>query len=492
MSLTYDVTGYAIRERFLAGTVSASQIVSYYLNRIERFDPAIGGFVSLLKERVTAKARKLDEKRERGEPLGRLAGVPVAVKDNIHIEGERTTCASAFLTDYTAPFSATAIKRIEEEDGLLIGKTNLDEFAMGSSTEYSALQATHNPWNVERVPGGSSGGSAVAVSAGLCPIALGSDTGGSVRQPASFTGTVGFKPTYGRVSRFGLVAFCSSMDQIGPFAGSVRDIAMMMEVIGAHCRYDATSMPLPPERYTEGLSGSLRGKKVGVPEEFLAHLDMPARTLFDRGLEWLRSLGVTVVTVYPKLLQHAIATYYILSTAEASTNLSRFDGIRYGKRSRRGQSLDALYDLSRADGFGKEVKRRILLGTFVLSSGYREAYYKKAQKVRTLLIRECATAFKECDVIALPTTPTTAFPKHRFRSPVEMYLQDLFTVVANLAGIPAISLPTMLDGEGLPGSIQLLGPQRCDGTLLHFASELEKTIPTKRFTPPPYAKEVAS
>ena len=494
MTLAYDIQAHTLRNRFVKGELSAFQIVSYYIERIKRIDPAIGGFLTVLEERALQKARNLDEQKKQGKPLGKLAGVPVGIKDNIHIEGEPTTCASAFLTNYRAPFSATVVRRIEEEDGLIIGKTNLDEFAMGSSTEKSALGVTRNPWDVSRVPGGSSGGSAVVVSASLSPLSLGSDTGGSIRQPASFTGTVGFKPTYGRVSRFGLVAFASSMDQIGPLAGSVRDVAMMMEVIGTHCPYDATNMSTAPEEYLKALDApgleSLKGKTIGVPDLCLKKMDRSTEALFEKGLQMLRDLGATVLDIPLKMMKYGIAIYYILSTAEASTNLARFDGIRYGNRSRKADTLDAVYDLSRAEGFGAEVKRRILLGTFVLSSGYREAYYRQAQKIRTLLIREFEETFKLCDIIATPTTPTTAFVHDTIHTPLDMYLQDAFTVSANLTGIPAISLPTGLDHQGLPGSIQLLGPQKKDKALLQIADRLERALNLGRFTPPAYAKEV--
>lgn len=486
----YRKTAYTLRDDFIKGSLTASQIASYFLRRTQVLDQDLNAFLHISEDRIMQKASELDIRRSEGKPLGKLAGVPIALKDNIHIKGEKTTCASQFLENYKALFDATVTKLIEAEDGLILGKTNLDEFAMGSSTENSAFKPTHNPWDLSRSPGGSSGGSAAAVSSCLVPLALGSDTGGSIRQPASFTGTVGFKPTYGRVSRFGLVAFGSSLDQIGPFAHSVEDIAMMMEVIGRHCGYDSTSLDATPENYLDHLSTSLQGKKIGVPWKFLEDLTGPSGDHFTKGLQVFKDLGVEIIDIELKHLKYSIPIYYILSTAEASTNLARFDGIRYGKRSKKADSIDAVYDFSREEGFGDEVKQRILLGTFVLSSGYQDAYYKKAQKVRTLMIREFHDAFKKCEIIAIPTTPTQPFPMNHFPDPLQMYLQDLYTICANLAGLPAISLPVGLDSDKLPHSIQLLGPQLADGRVLHFAHQFEKARSLSKFIPPLFDKEV--
>jgi aspartyl-tRNA(Asn)/glutamyl-tRNA(Gln) amidotransferase subunit A len=486
----YRKTAYELNEGFVKGEYTASQIASYYLNRIQILDQDTNAFLNVTAERVMQKAEELDIKRAEGKPLGRLAGVPIALKDNIHIKGESTTCASRFLSNYQAPFDATVTKLIEEEDGLILGKTNLDEFAMGSSTENSAFQISRNPWNLSHTPGGSSGGSAAAVSARLTPISLGTDTGGSIRQPASFTGTVGFKPTYGRVSRFGLVAFGSSLDQIGPFTNSVEDVAMIMEVLGRHCSYDSTSLEITAENYLDHLKHSIQGKKIGVPWKFLEKLEGPSADFFAKGLETLKTLGVEIVEIDLTKIKYSIPIYYILSTAEASTNLARFDGVRYGKRSEKAQSIEEIYYLSRSEGFGSEVKHRILLGTYVLSSKYQDAYYKKAQKVRTLLIREFQEAFQSCDLIAIPTTPTPAFEIDSIQDPLNMYLQDLYTICANLAGLPAISLPVGLDQDKLPHSIQLLGPQLADGMVLQFAYQLEKALSLSNFIPPLFDKEV--
>ncbi len=487
----YQKSATDLRKGFVSGNYTASQIASYFLERIESLDQDLSAFLSVAKERVMQKAKELDEKKAQGKPVGKLAGVPIAIKDNIHIKGEITTCASRFLSNYKAPFDATVVKLMEAEDALILGKTNLDEFAMGSSTEHSAFQTTKNPWNLAYCPGGSSGGSAAAVGGRLVPLALGSDTGGSIRQPASFTGTVGFKPTYGRVSRFGLVAFGSSLDQIGPLANCVEDVAMIMEVIGTHCAYDSTSLEIPSENYLDHLSDSLKGKRVGIPWKFLKSVAKEfENSSFHQGLKVFEELGVEFIEVDLDKIKYSIPVYYILSTAEASTNLARFDGVRFGKRSERATSMDEVYDLSREEGFGDEVKRRIMLGTFVLSSGYQEAYYKKAQKVRSLLIKQFDEAFKKCDIVAIPTAPTSAFKINSIRDPLDMYLQDLYTICANLGGLPSISLPTHLDENQLPQGIQLLGPQLSDRRLLNFASQFEKARSFFSFLPPLFDRKV--
>lgn len=488
----YKKSAVELHQAFIEGKLTASEIAAGFLQRIQSLDEEIKAFLNVFSDRVMEKAEKLDAKRAAGGRLGKLAGIPIAIKDNIQVQGETTTCASKFLSNYTAPFNATVVQLIEEQDGLIIGKTNLDEFAMGSSTEHSAYQVTKNPWNLSCTPGGSSGGSAACVSARLSPISLGSDTGGSIRQPAAFTGTVGFKPTYGRISRYGLVAFGSSLDQIGPFANSVKDAALMMEVMGKPCDRDATNVKEPGEPYLDHLEASIQGRKIGVPWGFLEDLSKEGRKIFEKNLEVMKSAGGEIVDIDLSLLKYSIPIYYILSTAEASTNLARFDGIRYGKRSEKARSLHEIYDLSREEGFGAEVKQRILLGTFVLSSGYQDAYYKKAQKVRSLIIQEYKKAFEQCDVVAMPTTPTPAFEIGGIQNPLEMYLQDLYTVSANLAGLPAISLPTGKDENDLPHALQLLGPQMDDGKVLHFAYQFEKALKLTGFIPPLFDKEVQS
>jgi aspartyl-tRNA(Asn)/glutamyl-tRNA(Gln) amidotransferase subunit A len=470
-------TAKEIRDQFASGGHSSEELVSEHIQKIEQLDPKLNAFLSVFSERALKKAKALDEKRASGKPLGKLAGVPIAIKDNILIEGETCSCASKMLENFTAPYSATVIELLEREDALIIGKTNMDEFAMGGSGTHSAFGSTKNPYNLSCSPGGSSSGSAAAVSASLCPLALGSDTGGSIRQPAALTGIVGFKPTYGRVSRFGLVAFASSLDQIGPLTKNVEDAALLMEVIGQHCDRDATSLSAPAIDYLSQLNVSLKGKRIGVPWGFLSELQGEVRENLEASLQVLTEQGATLVEVDLSLLQYAVAIYYILSTAEASTNLARYDGIRYGYRSKEAKTLEEVYRLSRSQGFGWEVKNRILLGTSVLSSGSYEEFYAKAQKIRTLLIRQMRAAFGQCDVVALPTAPTPAFPLDGMQDPLQEYLQDLYTIGANMAGLPAISVPSGLSKEGTPLALQFMGPQTHDLEVLQIAHAFEKAVP---------------
>jgi aspartyl-tRNA(Asn)/glutamyl-tRNA(Gln) amidotransferase subunit A len=480
----YRLSAHALRELFYKGEVLAVAIAERTLRRIAHHDGKVGAFLSMLSERAMDRAKQLDEKRKSGKPLGKLAGVPIAIKDNIHIQGEISTCASRFLQNYRAVFDAIVIKLLEEQDALLIGKTNLDEFAMGSSTENSAYHLTKNPWDLKCSPGGSSGGSAAAVAARFCPIALGSDTGGSIRQPAAFCGIVGFKPTYGRVSRFGLVAFGSSLDQIGPLTHNVIDAALIMEVIGKHCPHDSTSLNIEPEEYLKKIHSEIRGTIVGVPWHFLEQLERGAKEQFMQSIETFKNLGCKIVDIDLNLLKYSIAVYYILATAEASTNLARFDGIRYGKRSARAATLDEVYDFSKQEGFGPEVKKRILLGTYVLSSGFQDAFYKKAQKVRTLMIQKFKAAFGQCSIIAMPTSPTTAYPLGAIQDPLQMYLGDIFTTAANLAGLPAINVPSGFDSDNRPFGLQLLGPQLHDARVLQCAYAFEKATGLSQKIPP--------
>ncbi len=473
----YKQSAIEIRDQFLRGERTATSIACYYLDRIAKFESQIRAFLKIYEDQVLERARQLDEKRASNQPLGKLAGIPIAIKDNILVKGEITTCASKFLTNYRAPYQATAVDLILAEDGMIIGKTNMDEFAMGSSTENSGFQKTYNPWNLKCTPGGSSGGSAAAVAARLCPLALGSDTGGSVRLPGAFCGVVGYKPTYGRVSRYGLVAYGSSLDQIGPLSTSVADTALLMEVIGRHCEKDSTSIQEGPEEYLSHFNDSIRGIKIGVPWQFLNDLSQEPRYAFEKALEIVKQQGAEIVEVDLRILKHAVAVYYILATAEASTNLARFDGIRYGQRSPNARTLDEVYDFSKKEGFGSEVKRRIMLGTFVLSAGYQDAYYRKAQKVRTLILNSYKEAFNQCDLIATPVSPFAAFEMGSIQDPMQMYLQDIYTVGVNLAGLPAVSIPNCLTEEGKPLGIQLIGPQRQDRRLLSAANILEKVLP---------------
>lgn len=471
----HTLSAIELRDKFLKGESSAKEIVQHFLDRIRKYDGEVGAFLSVHEERALQKADSLDKKKASGGKMGKLAGIPIALKDNMHVKGQITTCASKFLTNYRAPFDATVTRLIEEEDGIVIGKTNMDEFAMGSSTENSALKSTKNPWNLKCVPGGSSGGSAAAVAARLCPIALGSDTGGSVRLPAAFTGLIGLKPTYGRVSRFGLVAYGSSLDQIGPFTTTIEDASLIMEVIGRHCEKDSTSIPKPADHILDSLRENLGPLKIGVPEHAIASLAEEPKKAFNKGLERLRAAGHTIIPIQLPLIKYSIPVYYILATAEASTNLARFDGIRYGVRSKKAKSLKEVYSLSKEEGFGPEVKRRILLGTFVLSAGYQDAYYKKAQKVRTLMLNEIENAFKACDAIAMPVSPFAAFESGSIKDPIQMYLEDIYTILSNLVGCPSISLPNGFTKDGMPLGFQLLAKQQEDKRLLQIANTFHKT-----------------
>ncbi|MES2198997.1 MAG: Asp-tRNA(Asn)/Glu-tRNA(Gln) amidotransferase subunit GatA [Chlamydiota bacterium] len=469
----YRLSAREIHEQFMTGQASARSIADYFLNRIAKEDQKTEAFLTVFSEDIQQQADLLDKKKVEGKPLGKMAAVPVAIKDNLHMHGKITTCGSHFLANYKAVFNATVIDRLEQEDAFLIGKTNLDEFAMGSSTENSAFKKSKNPWDLSCTPGGSSGGSAAAVSARLCPLALGSDTGGSIRQPAALTGIVGFKPTYGRVSRYGLVAFASSLDQIGPLATNVTDTAYIMDIIGQPCKKDSTNLQIAPASFLDALKKPLTQAKIGVPWNFLEQLDKESRKNFENSIEVLKNLGHTIVQVDLTLLKYSIAVYYILATAEASTNLARYDGIRYGLRSSKATTLDEVYELSKQEGFGPEVKNRILLGTYVLSSGYKDAFYKKAQQVRTLIIDQLQKAFALCDLIAMPSSPFPAFTLGSIQDPLQMYLQDIYTIAANLAGLPAISIPSGFSEDRKPFGLQLLGPQLQDHTVLQMAHQFE-------------------
>lgn len=473
-------TALELHNSFILGEHSAVDITEYYLNRIHALDKKVGAFLQVLADKSLEKASELDKKRKAGKPLGKLAGVPIGIKDNLHIKGVRTTCASRILANYEAHFDATAIKLLKDEDAILIGKTNLDEFAMGGSTENSAFLSTHNPWNLTHTAGGSSGGSSAAVSACFCPLALGSDTGGSVRQPAAYCGILGYKPTYGRISRYGLVAFGSSLDQIGIFSRDSKDMALTAEILGVHCKHDATSADHPKENILKQLRHDLKGVKIGIPYSFLEDLTDDAKQSFEKSVQTLKDIGAEIIDVDLSILKYSIATYYILATAEASTNLARFDGVRYGNRDPHAKTLDEVYDLTREFGFGFEVKRRILLGTYVLSAGLSQSYYKKAQKVRTKIIESFEKAFSKCDLITFPTTPTPAFELGSKQDPISMYLVDLYTTTANLAGLPAISIPADMSPEGLPIGLQFIAPSMQDGFLISCAHAFETANPTHK------------
>jgi len=456
--------------------LSCREVAQAYLSAIASRDADIHSYL-WVNERVLDEARGRDERLAAGEPPGPLEGVPVAVKDNICVRGLPATCASRILEGFSPPYDATAVARLKEAGALILGKTNMDEFAFGSSTESSAYGITRNPVDLSRVPGGSSGGSAAAVAARLCAAALGTDTGGSIRQPAAFCGVVGMKPTYGRVSRYGLIAFASSLDQIGPLSRTVEDACRMLSVIAGGDRRDATSIHEPVPDYTSFLRQDLRGLKLGVPREcFVDEMDPEVDRSVRAAAAAAKDAGAEVREISLPHTPLGLAVYYVVATAEASTNLARFDGIRYGMRVP-ADDLDRLYAETRGKGFGAEVKRRIILGTFVLSSGYYDAYYLKAQKVRTLIVRDFNAAFQQVDAVLMPTAPEQAFRAgEKTREPLRMYLSDLFTVNANLAGLPAISIPAGISADGLPLGVQIVGPRLREDVVFGAASGLERAL----------------
>jgi aspartyl-tRNA(Asn)/glutamyl-tRNA(Gln) amidotransferase subunit A len=471
-----SLSAEALTASFAARKLSAAEVIEACLERIEQVDGDLGAFLSIDAEGARARARELDSRRDRGEGLGRLAAVPIAVKDNLSVAGRPLTCGSRILAGYVAPFTATAVERCLDEGAIVVGKTNLDEFAMGSSCENSALARTRNPWDLTRVPGGSSGGSAAAVAAGCVPLALGSDTGGSVRQPAAFCGVVGFKPTWGRVSRNGLVAFASSLDQVGPISRSVRDAALVFEVVAGADERDATTSGLPVPDCIASIEEGIEGLRIGVLRQVTGErLDPALAEVWRRALDRLEGLGARIVEVSVPNVEAAIAAYYVVANSEASANLARFDGVRYGLRADGSTTLAGMYAASRAAGFGSEVKRRIMLGTHALSSGYHDAYYARARGVVAGLRRQFAAAFEACDLVALPTAPTGAFRLgEKVDDPLAMYLSDIFTTPANLAGLPAIAVPAGFDAEGLPLSLQLVGRPFDEPRLLRAARAHER------------------
>ena len=473
------------RAAFDQGLQSAKAHTESTFARIAETEPQLKAFVSLTQERAMADAERIDQAKAAGKNSGALAGVSIGIKDNLCTKGIKTTCSSRMLEDFIPPYEATVTQRLWDAGGVLVGKTNLDEFAMGSSTETSAFGASANPWDPSFVPGGSSGGSAAAVAAGQCDVALGSDTGGSIRQPASFCGVVGLKPTYGRVSRWGLVAFASSLDQVGPFGRSVADAALMLQVIAGHDPLDATSLDLPVPDYLEGLNRPLTGIKIGIlAEAFGEGLNPEVEASVREAAAVLKSLGCSLVNLSCPRFKAGIATYYVIAPSEASANLARYDGVKYGKRIANGESLNAMTSLTRANGFGAEVQRRILIGTYALSAGYGEAYYRKAQQVRTLIREDFDNAFQQVDLLLTPTSPTTAFkPGEHSNNPIAMYLADLLTIPANLAGIPAISVPCGFDKRGLPIGLQLMAPVLEEAILLQVAHQYEQEAAVMKSRP---------
>ena len=467
----------AWREQLRKGEVSARELTDQHLARIDAVDDTVHAYLEVTAERARADADRIDAARAAGEELPALAGIPLAIKDNLCTKGIATTCSSRMLETFVPPYESTVTERLWRSGAVLLGKTNLDEFAMGSSTETSAFGPSRNPWNPERVPGGSSGGSAAAVAAGECIASLGSDTGGSIRQPAAFCGVVGFKPTYGRVSRWGLVAFASSLDQVGPFTASVADTAELLQVIAGEDPRDSTCLKAPVPDYVAALSQPVKGLRVGLIKECFEQdgLDREVKASVLAAAKQLEALGCELVEVSCPRFNAGIATYYVIAPSEASANLARYDGVKYGYRSSEAGSLAEMTARSRAEGFGDEVKRRILIGTYALSAGYVDAYYKKAQQVRTLIRRDFDAAFAGVDVLLTPTTPTTAFGfGAHAEDPLAMYLADLLTIPANLAGLPAINVPCGFDQQGLPIGLQLIGGVLAEERVLQVAHHYEQ------------------
>ena len=470
--MTVEGLAAAIR----SGERDAVDVVEAAFGRIEEVDRSVGAFLELWREEATERAVGIDRRRDEGLPLGPLAGVPTALKDNMSLAGHEVNCGSRILAGYRAPYTAGAVERLLAADAVPVGRVNMDEFAMGSSCENSALAVTRNPWDLEMAPGGSSGGSAAAVAAAEVPLALGSDTGGSIRQPAAFCGVVGVKPTYGRVSRYGLVAFASSLDQIGPLARNVRDAALALGAIAGPDPRDSTCSEEPVEDYLEAIEDGIEGLKVGtIRETGTSALEADAARGFDEALEALARCGAELVEVSVPLVETAVATYYVLANSEASANLARFDGSRYGHRSAEARSLGEMYTGSRSEGFGPEVKRRIILGTFALSSGYYDAYYGRAARIAAALRQQFAEAFDVAELLVTPTSPGGAFKLgERVDDPLAMYLSDVFTTPTSLAGIPGISVPCGLDSRGLPLGLQILARPFADATALRAARALER------------------
>lgn len=464
------------RKALLNKEISAQELVNAHYERIEKVDSTLGAYNSLCKEQALETAKNVDEKIAKGEPLPPLAGIPLALKDNINLKDTKTTASSKILENFVSPYDATVSTKLKENLIPILGKVNLDEFAMGSSTENSAFKITRNPWDTNKVPGGSSGGSVAAVAGYEATLALGSDTGGSIRLPASFCGIVGMKPTYGRVSRYGLIAFASSLDQIGPFARNVEDTALLLEAISGHDHHDSTSLDIPVPAFSKALNKDIKGSKVGVIKELLAEGVSPdVKNAVENAIKMYKELGAEIVEISLPLLEYSIGVYYILATAEASSNLARFDGVKYGHRTKDPKNLLEMYTKTRAEGFGDEVKRRIMLGTYALSAGYYDAYYKKAQQLRRLIKEDFDRAFEKVDILVSPTCPNTAFEiGSKIEDPLSMYLTDIGTISANLAGIPGMSLPCGYDSDGMPIGLQILAPALQEEKLFNMAYNFEQ------------------
>ncbi len=467
-----ELTVHELIEKIKNKELTVTEINQAYVDRINLREKDIQAFITVLDKEALERSKNISNN------LSELAGIPIGIKDNICTKNIKTTCASKMLENFVSPYDATVVEKLENKGLINIGKLNMDEFAMGGSTEYSAFKVTKNPWNLKAVPGGSSGGSAAAVAANMVPWALGSDTGGSIRQPASFCGVVGLKPTYGLVSRFGLVAFASSLDQIGPITKDVKDAAILLNVIAGHDEKDSTSENINSKDYTQCLQNNVKGLKIGVPKEYFEEgINQEVKEKLQETIKKYKELGAEIEEFSLDIADYALATYYIIACAEASSNLGRFDGIRYGYRTKNYSNLKELYRNSRSEAFGSEVKRRIILGTYVLSSGYYDAYYKKAQQVRTLVQKEFDEAFKKYDVLLTPTSPTVAFKiGERSNNPLEMYLADICTVPVNIAGLPAISIPIAVDSNGMPIGMQLIGNRFEEEKILNAAYTLEQEI----------------
>ena len=490
MNIT-DLTVHELQEKLSNKEITSEEIVKAYIENIEEKDAEVQAFITKVEEDAINEAKNIDKKRENEEiPKDSLAGIPIGIKDNINVKGLKTTCASKMLENFISPYNATVVENLQAENLINLGKLNMDEFAMGSSTEHSAFKKTRNPWNLNKVPGGSSGGSAAAGAANIVPWALGTDTGGSIRQPASFCGVVGMKPTYGLVSRYGVVAFASSLDQVGPITKDVTDTAILLNVIAGHDEKDSTSVNKPKKDYTKALKNDVKGIKIAVPKEFFAQgVNEDVKKNLENAIEIYKSLGAKVEEISLDVNKYSLATYYIIACAEASSNLGRFDGIRFGYRAKNANSLKEIYKNSRTEGFGKEVKRRIILGTYVLSSGYYDAYYKKAEKVRTLILEEFEKVFKKYDVILTPTSPTTAFNiGENIKDPLTMYLADICTVPVNIAGLPGISIPCGVDKDGMPVGMQLIGNRFNEDAILNAAYTFEQKIKFKENHKPEFKK----
>lgn len=485
-----SLTVHELQEKLKSGELTSLDITKAYTDRIAEKEKDVQAFVTDLSEEALKQAKQIDEKRKAGETTSDLAGIPVGIKDIICTRGVRTTCSSKMLENFIAPYDATVMEKINQEGLIDLGKLNMDEFAMGGSTEYSYFKKTRNPWNLNKVPGGSSGGSAAAVAADLVPWALGTDTGGSIRQPASFCGIVGLKPTYGLVSRYGVVAFASSLDQVGPMAKDVTDCAMLLNIIAGHDPKDTTSVDNGDKDYCKALKNDVKGLKIGVPKEYFGEgINTEVKQKLQEAMETYKKLGATVEECTLDIADYALATYYIIACAEASSNLGRFDGIRYGYRTENYTNLKDIYRNSRSEGFGSEVKRRIILGTYVLSSGYYDAYYKKAQQVRTLVMNEFSKLFEKYDVLLTPTSPTVAFDiGSKSSNPLEMYLADICTVSVNIAGLPGISVPCGVDSEGMPIGMQLIGNRFSEETLLNAAYTFEQDFKFREKYKPQFTK----